>query len=166
MGPSVFSSHPQLTQTFIRDRLTHKCFSLSHIEVNYLPPCLPFSLFFLLSILRKKLAFRFLLNLPYHVTQVFSCEILLFVAWNVHTVVLLPILFSGYFCSADARVVYIVSGHGNRSSSARFLHLICFRCFLDAYVIQPSAKLVLITQIHKNIFMLIKWLLCFSGSNF
>ena len=43
----------------------------------------------------------------------------LFVAWNIHTVVFLPILFFSCNCfSDDACVVFIVSGNCNLSSSA------------------------------------------------
>ena len=42
------------TNVFTRDRLAHNCLSLSHLEVNYLFPCLPF--FFIFSSLSPSLA--------------------------------------------------------------------------------------------------------------
>ena len=52
----------------------------------------------------------------------FSCvRFRLFVTWNIHTVFFLPLLYSGYFCSVDACVVCIVSGHWNQSPSVFFI---------------------------------------------
>ena len=52
----------------------------------------------------------------------------LFMAWNVHRVVFLPILFPGYFCSFEACVVYIVSGGWNQSSTVCFYVIFKLLC--------------------------------------
>ena len=68
LGPLVFSS--QIKQSFTRNRLTQKCFSLSHLEVNLLSLIDSMSAFsFLLSLLPQKLAFCFLYNLSHHDTH-------------------------------------------------------------------------------------------------
>ena len=58
----------------------------------------------------------------------------LFVSWNVHTVVFLPIFVFWLFCSVD--VVYIVSCRCNQSFSVLFL------CNLRVFVSMLSSMLV------------------------
>ena len=104
--------------------------------------------------------------------QVFSCETL-FIAWNVHKVVLPPIF--GYFCSVDACVVCVVSGCCNQFSSALFLCSLLvvvwtlfpmlasplYPSFLGTYILSTSSLGCKALCIVMSFFF---WSICWSSS--
>ena len=69
--------------------------------------------------------------------QVCLWEISLFVAWNCLQLFFSPFLFSGYFHSVDASVVYIGFDRCNQSSSGFFNVLFC--CCIDASILNFNA---------------------------
>ena len=77
---SIFSSHPQLTQSFTRDLLTHIHLSLSHSKVNCPLPyilCQPFfpSCFFLLLSFLRNWPFTFFITYVINLLGILHCKL-------------------------------------------------------------------------------------------